>query len=107
MLEFFQRPQELACTEPSLDPHMRTVGDPLIGLEGCSAGELGPGGTLVLSCGTGSARANVRVSGRIESNSGEVQLTLVPPPGGRRDTDRMTFHLTQKLRRTGDCAPTP
>jgi hypothetical protein len=107
MLEFFQQPRASLCAEPSLVEHDSTVEKPLIGFGGCSGSDVGPDGTLVLSCGTGDSQGTLRVSGLLDSESGEVQLTLAPPPGGSRDTDRMTFHLTQTLRRTGDCPLTP
>ena len=107
MIEFFQSPRASTCVEPSLVVYDSAVEKPLIGFGGCSGGHLDPDGALVLSCGTGSPQATLRVSGRIESDNGDVRLTLVPLPGGRRDTERMTFHLTQTLRRTGDCPLMP
>ncbi len=107
MIEIFQGPRASTCAEPSLDLRDDTIEKPLIGFDGCSDGNIGLDGALVLSCGTGSSRGTLRVSGQIDSDSGAVRLTLAPPPGGRRDTDRMTFHLTQTLQRTGDCPATP
>jgi hypothetical protein len=99
VIELLQRPVDLACAEPALVRSTRP-GDQFV--LACFANDAADKGRSPVAC-IADGQATLRVNGRIDAESGEVTVTIIPPPGGQRDTDRMTYTLTRTLQRTADC----